>query len=138
MRKTAHVQTKVCRRSDDVPDGARGRATDLARESIDTEGDITLNIRINPVFLAELAEEIAGSIIAKTRIDSPTLEKSERNEQLLVSTSGAARLLNVSERLLWDMTRPRGPIPCVKVGARILYSVSALREWIAAAMEEQT
>ncbi|HMN95133.1 MAG TPA: helix-turn-helix domain-containing protein [Phycisphaerales bacterium] len=45
----------------------------------------------------------------------------------------AARALGVSERKLWGMTAPRGPIRCAKLGACIVYRVADLDAWLAAA-----
>jgi hypothetical protein len=45
----------------------------------------------------------------------------------------AAKALDVSPRLLWEMTK-RGEVPCVKVGAgkrkTVLYPVSDLQAWL--------
>jgi len=47
----------------------------------------------------------------------------------------AARALNISPRLLWELTAPRGPIPCLRIGhgrrRTVLYSVAALQDWLA-------
>jgi hypothetical protein len=47
----------------------------------------------------------------------------------------AAKALGVSARLLWALTVPRGPVPCVRVGAgrrkTVLYVLSDLRVWLA-------
>jgi predicted DNA-binding transcriptional regulator AlpA len=52
--------------------------------------------------------------------------------RLLLTARDAARALAVSERTLWGLTQPRGPIPCVRVGARsVRYSVADLEHWIA-------
>lgn len=51
-------------------------------------------------------------------------------ECLLVSAKEASKLLGVSERWLWNSTAPRGKIPCVKLGDRVLYSPDELREYI--------
>ena len=51
-------------------------------------------------------------------------------EQLLVSARDAAELLAISERTLWSLTAPRGPIACVNAGNRVLYSRETLCEWI--------
>ena len=57
---------------------------------------------------------------------------------LLIPASAAAKLLSVSERTLYAMTAPRGPIVSVRIGRadsgnpRVLYSVERLRKWIAA------
>jgi len=55
-----------------------------------------------------------------------------RPEPLAVDAREAARLLSISERSLWSLTSPRGPIPCVRMGARsVRYSVHAIRAWLA-------
>lgn len=60
------------------------------------------------------------------------------SDALLIRSRDAARMLNVSERTLFAMTAPRGPIVPVRIGRadshnpRVLYSVERLREWIAA------
>lgn len=43
----------------------------------------------------------------------------------------AARALGIGERLLWDLTAPRGPIPVARVGAARLYRVADLDAWLA-------
>ena len=55
-------------------------------------------------------------------------------EAFLICARDAARLLNVSERTLWDWTAPRGTLACVRRpgSGRVLYSVETLRAWIAA------
>ena len=56
-------------------------------------------------------------------------------EPLLVNESDAALLLGgISTRTLWSQTMPRGSIPVVRIGSRVLYSVDALREFIAQQM----
>ncbi len=58
-------------------------------------------------------------------------------EKLLLSAREAAKALSISERTLWSFTQPRGSIPSVKIGSRILYSVDALRKMIEAEEEAQ-
>ncbi len=50
--------------------------------------------------------------------------------RLLIPIRDAARAVSVSERTLWGLTQPRGPIPCVRLGGRVLYSPAALTRWI--------
>ena len=38
----------------------------------------------------------------------------------------AARALSMSEKALWNLTQPRGPIPAAKVGRLVLYDVRDL------------
>lgn len=52
------------------------------------------------------------------------------HEKLLLSASETARVLSISERTLFSMTAPRGSIPAVRMGSRVLYSVAALQSWI--------
>jgi hypothetical protein len=49
---------------------------------------------------------------------------------LLLRLRDAARVLSIGERLLWAMTAPRGPIPCVRLGRAVRYSVVELQRWI--------
>lgn len=44
----------------------------------------------------------------------------------------AAKALSISERLLWSLTQPRGPIPVARVGACRLYRVADLDAWLKA------
>ena len=53
------------------------------------------------------------------------------NGRLTLTVREAAEALSISERLLWSMTAPRGPIPCFKLGRRVLYPVASLEEFIA-------
>jgi hypothetical protein len=52
----------------------------------------------------------------------------------------AAAALNLSTRTLRELTMPRGPIPCIRVGTgrrpTILYPVSLLQAWLARAAAE--
>ena len=54
----------------------------------------------------------------------------DASQKLLLGAREAADTLSVSPRTLWSMTSPRGPIPAVRLGARVLYSPDALRRWI--------
>ena len=51
--------------------------------------------------------------------------------KLLLSLTEAAKALSVCPRTLWSLTKPRGPIPVVRIGTRTLYPVDGLRVWIA-------
>jgi hypothetical protein len=50
--------------------------------------------------------------------------------RLLIPIRDAARALSISQRTLWGLTAPRGPIPCVRLGGRVLYAPEALRRVI--------
>ena len=62
---------------------------------------------------------------------SSTNMTTNETEKLLLSNRQAADVLSVSPRTLWGLTSPRGPIPCIKIGNRVLYPYEALREWVA-------
>lgn len=51
--------------------------------------------------------------------------------RLLLTSREAAKALAVSERTLWQLTAPRGPILSIRVGKRgVRYSLSTLTKWI--------
>jgi excisionase family DNA binding protein len=51
---------------------------------------------------------------------------------LLVDSRRAAKLLSVSERTVWSITAPRGPLPAVRIGRAVRYSVEAIRAYVEA------
>lgn len=50
--------------------------------------------------------------------------------KLLLTAPEAARALSISPRTLWSLTAPRGPIPAVRLGSRVLYDPRALQRFI--------
>jgi predicted DNA-binding transcriptional regulator AlpA len=51
--------------------------------------------------------------------------------KLLVRSRDAAKMLAISEKTLWNMSQPRGPLPVIRVGrAGVRYSLRALEAWI--------
>jgi hypothetical protein len=49
---------------------------------------------------------------------------------LLLDERAAARMLGVAPRTLWSLA-DNGALPCVRIGRRKLYSIDALRRFIA-------
>jgi len=49
---------------------------------------------------------------------------------LLMPAPDAARLLSISERTLWGLTHPRGPIRAVRLDGRVLYSPASLTAFV--------
>lgn len=53
----------------------------------------------------------------------------------------AAEVLGVCERTLWNLTAPRGPIPCLRVGKGkrqiVLYPIAELTAWMNQEAQEQ-
>ena len=54
----------------------------------------------------------------------------EKHRVLLMTSQEAAEALAISPRTLWARTSPRGPIPCVRIGGCVRYSVDDLCELI--------
>lgn len=53
-----------------------------------------------------------------------------QTEPKLLKPLDAARTLAVCEKTLWNMSQPRGPIPCVRIGRSVRYCVDDLRAFI--------
>lgn len=49
---------------------------------------------------------------------------------LAVPPRDAAKMLSVSERTLWGLTQPRGPIHAVKIGRLVRYPIESLRGYL--------
>ena len=52
-------------------------------------------------------------------------------EPALLKPADAAKFLAFSERALWAMTAPNGPIPAIRIGRSVRYSPADLRAWVA-------
>lgn len=50
--------------------------------------------------------------------------------QNLLTSEKASEYLAISERKLWGLTAPRGPLPCVKLGRSIRYKLKDLDAYI--------
>jgi excisionase family DNA binding protein len=85
----------------------------------------------NPLPLPHVAPD--GVPVPATKLVAHLNDRPEAQApQLLLTTHAAAAALSVSERTLWTLTHPRGPIPAVRIGRSVRYPVDALRAWIAA------
>lgn len=55
-------------------------------------------------------------------------------DSLALRPREAAKALSISERTLWGLTAPRGPIPCLRIGRgqrkNVLYPVAELQAWM--------
>jgi hypothetical protein len=62
----------------------------------------------------------------------PTIPTSDVNvlPQLLLTRKQAAAARSVSERTLWALTWPRGPIRSVRIGRSVRYAADVLRAWV--------
>lgn len=59
----------------------------------------------------------------------PSNQPAQKGPRLCLNAREAAQALGISERTLWQQTQPRGPIPSVRVGHCVRYSVSALESF---------
>lgn len=63
----------------------------------------------------------------------------ELNEQLALRPREAANALGISQRTLWGLSSPRGPIPCLRIGhgkrQTVLYPVTELQAWLSQQVE---
>jgi len=48
---------------------------------------------------------------------------------LVIKPSETAKLLNISERTRWGLTKSK-IIPCVRIGSSVRYNVDSLRAWV--------
>ncbi len=53
----------------------------------------------------------------------------------LLTPPEAARFLAVCEKSLWNVTVPRGPLACVRIGRSVRYDPKDLRAYIEAVRE---
>lgn len=72
-----------------------------------------------------------GGAIVSTLLTRPAAEAL----RLLLTHRQAAAALAISERTLWEMTAPRGPIPVLRLPGRgkartLRYAVDDLQRWI--------
>lgn len=63
------------------------------------------------------------------RPQRPSAGEPESPAALAIRPREAARVLGISERLLWSLTN-RGEIPHLKLGRATLYPVDQLQEWL--------
>ncbi|NLY01670.1 MAG: helix-turn-helix domain-containing protein [Rhodopirellula sp.] len=56
--------------------------------------------------------------------------------RLLLDAREASKALGICQKTLWANTRPRGSIPCVRIGKRVLYAVADLQRWIDAQKQD--
>lgn len=54
---------------------------------------------------------------------------------ILLSAREAAKVLALSERTLWGLTAPRGPIPTARIGRSVRYRLSDLETFAAQAVQ---
>ncbi len=60
-----------------------------------------------------------------------SLPKTPGAAPLSLRPKDAAKALGIGQRKLWQLTSPRGPIPCVRIGTAVVYPVALLEAWLA-------
>lgn len=48
----------------------------------------------------------------------------------LLTIREASKLLNLCEKSIWNHCCPRGDLPCVKLGARLLFRRDDINAWV--------
>jgi predicted DNA-binding transcriptional regulator AlpA len=105
----------------------------------------SVNLEIDDHFLEPMVRRIVEQTIQALGIQRAEQGKrlprsAPAGERLLLKPREAAEFLGLSERVLWDLTAPRGDLPCVRVGLNgqqrksarfVRYDVEDLRAWIA-------
>lgn len=56
-------------------------------------------------------------------------DSNQPNEKLALGRREAAKAIGIGERLLWTWTN-MGKIPHKKIGARTVYPIAALEQWL--------
>ena len=54
------------------------------------------------------------------------MTQADESSPVLLVADVAAKLLGISSRMLWNLSAPRGPIPCVRLGRAVRYDKSDL------------
>jgi len=65
-------------------------------------------------------------------VPSDTIGKQrDAHVPLALRPKDAAKALGIGQRKLWELSQPRGPIPCIRVGTCVLYPYQLLQGWLA-------
>lgn len=87
-----------------------------------------------------------GGLWVSARIPRPALKpeieamKTTVPPALALRPREAAKVLGISPRLLWNLSAPRGPIPCTRLGSKggcVLYRPADLDAWLLEAQDQQ-
>ena len=63
------------------------------------------------------------------RVPQKEMPSSPTIEPLCISAKDAARVLSISDRHLWQLTKDK-KVPSIKIGCRVVYSVDALKDFV--------
>ncbi len=92
----------------------------------------TLRASDSSRLLAEIGQLTEGlpRVTAARPPEPPRTQASDEARPLLLDARQAAKSLSISKGTLFNLTAPRGPIPAVKIGARVCYAVTDLERAI--------
>jgi hypothetical protein len=98
-----------------------------------------LSLQVDAAALEPLVRAVVAEAIAALKRDRQEelrrLAGEPAVEPLLMKPGEAAKLLQIGERLLWELSVKRREIPFIRLGTAIRYSVESLRAHIAANQE---
>ena len=98
-----------------------------------------LSLQVDAAALEPLVRAVVAETIAALKRDRQEelrrLAGEAAVEPLLMKPREAAKLLQIGERLLWELSVKRREIPFIRLGTAIRYSVESLRAHIAANQE---
>jgi hypothetical protein len=81
---------------------------------------------------SRLVEEIRRTVMDAHESEVASMHNQQAARPLLLNARHAAKSLSISVGTLRNLTAPRGPIPVVKIGARVCYAVPDLERAIEA------
>ena len=87
---------------------------------------------------ARVARRAAREKRTAAHVPAPNVLPLEARQPGLLGAREAAEYLSIGQRKLWDMTAPRGPIPCVRIGTGVRYPIEGLDTFIAERSAKQT
>lgn len=64
------------------------------------------------------------------RLAPPPQPGGDFSQRKLLNSKQATTYLGIGVRTLWTMTAPRGPIPVVRIGNRVCYSIEDLDQFV--------
>jgi predicted DNA-binding transcriptional regulator AlpA len=67
---------------------------------------------------------------ANPEVTEMSLEIESAPKLLVTQRVAAEQVLCISERTLWSLTQPRGPIPAIRIGRSVRYQLAELRRWV--------
>lgn len=71
-------------------------------------------------------QELRRTVAQANRVTAASVPSDAPVEPLVINVRQAAKRLSISTGTLFNLSAPRGPIPVVKIGARVGYAVKDL------------